>query len=77
MFVNFEYELHINEKERPYVRGFLESITNKPKYQVFDFDLDAYDAVLVDRDVSKTMENIERITGYTMRYEEFTIKEEN
>lgn len=77
MFVNFEYELYINEKERPYVRGFLESITNKPKYKVFDFDLDAYDAVLVDRDVDKTMENIERVTGYTMRYEEFTIKEEN
>lgn len=76
MFVNFEYEVHFTREGRPYVRGFLESITNKPKYQVFDFDLDAYDAVLVDRDVNKTMENIERVTGYTMRYEEFTIKEE-
>ena len=77
MFVNFEYEVHVVEKERPYVRGFLESITSKPKYQVFDFDLDAYDAILVYGDIKKTMEKAEEVVGYSMKYEHFTTKEEN
>ena len=77
MFVNFEYEVHVVEKEMPYVRGFLASITSKPKYQVFNFDLDAYCAVLVDGNMEKTNENVDKVIGYTMRYEEFTIKEEN
>jgi hypothetical protein len=77
MFVNFEYETHATRAGRPYIRGSLESITDKPKYQVFDFDLDAYCAVLVDGDMEKTNENVDKVIGYTMRYEEFIIKEEN
>jgi hypothetical protein len=71
MFCNFEYEVHVTEKGRPYVRGFLESITAKPKYDVFDFDLDAYDVVLVESDIKKTIENVENINGYTIRINEF------
>ena len=75
MFVNFEYEIHITRGGKPYVRGFLESITNEPKYKVFNFDLDAYDAVLVDGNEEETIENAENAVGYTMKYEEFTIEE--
>ena len=56
MFCNFEYEVHITEKGNPYVRGFLESITKEPKYNVFSFDIDAYAVVLCEQDIKKTME---------------------
>ena len=78
MFVNFEYEVHFTREGKPYIRGFLESITSCPRYEVFAFDLDAYGAVLVDGDdVEKTIERVEDVTGYSMRYELFTIREEN
>ena len=77
MFVNFEYEVHFTREGRPYVRGLLESITRHPKYEVFAFDLYAYDTILVDGDAEKTIENAENATGYSMKYELFTIKEEN
>ena len=67
-YCNFEYEIHRN-KDKVYVRGNLTSITNKPRYDVFAYDICAWNKVLNENSVHETSENIILNEGYSISVE--------